>query len=481
MSAERDPFAAVRADADALDALAASPALRPELGGDPALALLAALRAEVDASLVTSVLGAVRRDALLLDAVAAGRLVEPGTDVAASLLASLRAHADALPGAARAPALLPLVARSPAAAAGGLGRAGLGRAGLGRAGLGRAGPGRAGSRRLARAGVVVIALAGGLSTSGVAAAALASHPGGSLYGLRAAVFGRTADDPEVPRQLLRQAQREYDLAESTGGTAGVAHLRASQGLVAQARLLLPRVSDTRAVPVLAADAVQLTEQLATTSLPLRGPAGGGSPGGASSTGGTGSSAGRAPVGPVAAALPHLRTSPTAPAPTPAPAAAAPGNTGPVTQGSPAPALTAGPTSDPAGEPSGGPTAGPTVSADPAVGGTPGATTPAESTSPSAVPSSDPRESATPAVTSSATPGGGSPPPITTTAAAGTAPTGPTLGSTAARSTPTARAPATARPRARVTHRREWRRPNLPSARGPQPMIDTGDVPPAPAP
>jgi len=216
---------------DAADA-AAAPA-------DPALALLAALRAEVDAGVAVVGDRRVARDALLLDAVAAGgRVADPG----AGLLADLRAHVDS-PIAEPAVAPLAVVVAFPPVAP--------------------APTSVPRHHRAARVAVVVATLGAALSTTGVAAAAYGSHPGGAFYTLRAAVFGRTADDPEVPRDLLRRAETELALARSTPAQAAD-HLAVGEGMVRRARALLPQVRDAAAVTAMDARAGQLSRALQTT-------------------------------------------------------------------------------------------------------------------------------------------------------------------------------------------------------------------------
>jgi len=325
VDADRDALSLLLRDAAMLDGLAEG----RRCEADPAVALLAALRAEVDTGLSVVANVAVARDARLLDLVAAGNPVPAAADGAAALLAALRTHVDALPN--------PAVA-SGADTVGRVGRRG-----------------RLGQRRAARAAVLAMGFAGVLSTSGVAAAAFSSHPGATLYPLRAAVFGRTDDDPEVARELLRQARDAYDLAEESPGQVAAQHYAESSALLQQAQRLVPGITDSRALPVLEADASGLRARLEQVPVAVPRPA--------------------SSIAVVAAPSPGLR--PTAAAASPA----APGR-------APAPALLA---AAPAPVPAGTVASGAVTVTASSTASTGGAATPESSLSPAASPDADATE------------------------------------------------------------------------------------------
>jgi len=429
---EADPLTALRRDAAALDALAAGGshpvgAASNGAAADPALDLLTALRAEVDALTVLAADTAVSRDARLLDAVARGRAVPVTADRAAALLATLRDQVDALPTLADVGAPGPWD---------------LGRRRVSHRRL------RLGQRRAARAAVLAVTAASALSTSGVAAAAFSSHPGSSLYGLRAAVFGRTDDDPEVPRELLREAQRQYDLAEQDPGRAAQ-HLAVGQGLVTRAQSLLPRVVDAAAVPVLATDARVLRQRL--DRAPQSGVVAAGAPGAVAAARGSQrpAAAGRSVPGPSAG--------PQAPVPgiaTVQPSLA--GVTSTSTSTSASASAVASPEPDPTTSASGSPPASgsATPTAAPSASPTEDGATPTATPTPPGTPSAVPSGAVTPTVSGSASP----------------ALSGPARPSGSARSSPTPTKRPTARPVRRAPRRPT---PNPTATRPPgQPQLDT---------
>ena len=405
------PMGPVLRDAAALDALAlgataaGGPAPDSPLD-DPALALLAGLRAAVDDQLAALGDPAVRRDGLLLDLVARGAPVAAGTDAAAALLAALRSDVDAVPAQVGRSLPVARLVPAPVAAKG--------------AGRGRTFRRR---RRVVRTGAAVLAVAGAMSTSGVAAAAYSSHPGAPLYSLRTHVFGRTPDDPEVPRQLIARAQREYALAEQSPASAdSERHVAAGEALLASARGLLPRLPNPAVQVGLASSASTVQTALAKVPAP---PA----------------SSRRAPTAPSArpAGTAVALGSPSVPAATATAAVPSP----------PAAVATSGGAALPGAEATAGASAtpGPSASVDAAGGpATPSAGTSPDGPTPTPVTTDTPGSSTPePSPTPSLPP---TPTPSTSASPGGPAPTSPRPSATPTR-TPGAR-PSSARPSAKAT-------------------------------
>ena len=363
-----DPLAAVRADAAAFDTLAAG---LTEAAIDPALAMLSALRAEIDAAVSSGTTPEVRRDAALLDAIATGAVAST-QDPAVGLLQALRAAVDGVTVPAAAPPADPAPARLPAPA-----------------GVPLAAGGRASRRRrVLRTGAAAGSVALALSMSGVAAAAYGSHPGGALYGLRTQTFGRTDDDPVAAEQVLAALQRQAAVAVSAPGNRVVA---------AKARADLTRVwhlvsaeHDPAAQKSIAASASKVETALAVLPAPVATPGRSPHPVGSAVAGpidgATARSAspqalagGGAAAGATAVPVPSAPASGTAePDASPGPDATPP----PTSTPSPSADPTGTPTDAPAGSPAGSPTGSAAPSAS------------ASGTSvPSATPSGDPSASA----------------------------------------------------------------------------------------
>lgn len=231
-----DPLAAVRADSVALDALGSG---RSGYGPpDPAVSLLVALRAEIDAAVARGTTTDLRRDAALLDALAAGTPWPDGGEPAMALLHALRAgvdgaHVPAMVGAASPVRSSPRTSRR--------------------------------RRRVIRGGVAASSVALALSMSGVAAAAYDSHPGNAFYGLRTQTFGRTDDDPVAAEHVLAVLREQTAVAvRKPDDPLVVAKALAS---LSRFRHLVAAEHDTRAQLSITASASTVASSLAVLPVP----------------------------------------------------------------------------------------------------------------------------------------------------------------------------------------------------------------------